>query len=343
MTEFTELIPGLPEEIALECFTRLHYTDHQVATRVCRRWRELLQSKEFYYHRRQTGHTRKAACLVQALPVQTGSDGDKPVRPPAYGVSLFDPVSGIWERIDPVPKYPNGLPLFCQILSSEGKVVIVGGWDPVSYESVKDVFVYEFTTRRWRRGKDMPGKRSFFAAGELNGRVIVAGGHDESKNALSSAWVYDVRRDEWDELTPMGQERDECEGVVIGSEFWVVSGYGTESQGSFEGSAESLELGTGQWRRVEDAWGQTRCPRSCVGVGKDGKLFCWAESDSSVGVGACAVELGDRTFVSGSAYQGAPQGFFMVDKNEGQNDKLKRLDVPDRFLGFVQSGCCLEL
>ena len=26
----------------------------------------------------------------------------------------------------------------------------------------------------------------------------------------------------------------------------------------------------------------TQCPKSCVGVGKDGKLFCWAESDSEV-------------------------------------------------------------
>lgn len=340
MTEFTELITGLPEELALECLTRLHYSAHRVASRVCRRWRELLLSRDFYCHRKQTGHTRKAACLVQSLPVPSGSDEAKPVGPTAYGVSVFDPESGNWDRIDPIPKYPSGLPLFCQVTSSEGKLVVMGGWDPVSYDPVKDVFVYEFTSRRWRKGKDMPEKRSFFAAGELGGRVLIAGGHDESKNALSSAWVYDVRMDEWTQLAPMSQERDECEGIVIGSEFWVVSGYRTENQGDFEGSAESYDLGTGQWRHVEEAWKATQCPKSCVGVGKDGKLFCWAESDPEVRVGTCGIELGWRTFLSGSAYQGGLQGFFIL---EGQNGKLKRIEVPDEFFGFVQSGCCVEI
>lgn len=340
LSEFSELIPGLPEELALECLTRLHYATHQVSAQVCRRWRQLLHSRDFYYHRKQFGYTRKAACLVQSLPVGSGCNGSKPIGPPGYGVSVFDPDSGDWDRIDPVPKYPDGLPLFCQVTSSEGKLVVMGGWHPTSYEPVKDVFVFEFTFRRWRRGKDMPETRSFFAAGELGGRIIIAGGHDGSKNALRSAWVYDVRRDEWAELTPMSQERDECEGVVIGSEFWVVSGYKTESQGGFEGSAESYDLGTGQWRRVEDAWTATQCPKSCVGVGNDGKLFCWAESASEVRAGACGVELGRRTFLSGSAYQGGPQGFFVM---EGQNGKLERIEADEEFLGIVQSGCCVEI
>ena len=123
---------------------------------------------------------------------------------------------------------------------------------------------------------------SFFATCELGGQIIIVGGHDDSKNALWSAWVYHVRRDEWVELASMSQERDKCEGVVIGSEFWVVSGYKTESQGGIKGSVESFDLGIGQWRRLEDAWVATQCPKSYIGVGKDGKLFCWAESDSKV-------------------------------------------------------------
>ena len=73
----------------------------------------------------------------------------------------------------------------------------MGRWDPASYNPVIDVFVYNFMTCRWRRGND------------------IAGGHDENKNVLESAWVYDLRKDEWAELTQMSQERDECEGVVI--------------------------------------------------------------------------------------------------------------------------------
>ncbi|KAF8396014.1 hypothetical protein HHK36_017625 [Tetracentron sinense] len=338
-----ELIPGLPEEIGLECLTRLSYAAHRVAARVCRRWGKLLESPEFYYQRKQTGNTHKVACLVQSLPVQSALNGRKPVGPPGYGITVFDPVSGTWERLEPVPKYPVGLPLFCQLSSSEGKLVVMGGWDPVSWNPVKGVFVYDFSSRRWKQGKDMPTKRSFFAAAALEGRIFIAGGHDESKNALNSAWVYDVRRNEWDELTQMREARDECEGVVIGSDFCVVSGYGMESQGRFEASSEVYELGSGQWRRVQGAWEAGRCPRSCVGVGTDGKLICWAESDPAVRVGTCAVGLGSRTLVTGSAYQGAPQGFFLEEVKEGQNSKLVKIDVPGQFSGFVQSGCSVEI
>ncbi|MBA0838047.1 hypothetical protein Goarm_010144, partial [Gossypium armourianum] len=182
-----DLIPGLPEEIGNECLTRFHYSTHRLAVRVCRRWQELLQSKEFYYHRKRTGYTQKAACLIQSLKCDSDPDGSKPVGPPRYGITAFEPVSGTWGRVDPVPKYPDGLPLFCQITSCEGKILVMGGWNPTNYEAVRDVFIYEFTTQRWRYGKQMPETRSFFAAGEFDGRIIVAGGHDEHKNALRTA------------------------------------------------------------------------------------------------------------------------------------------------------------
>ncbi|KDP21904.1 hypothetical protein JCGZ_03042 [Jatropha curcas] len=338
MTKSSDLIPGLPEEIALECLTRLHYSTYRVASRVSKRWRHLLRSREFYYQRKLSARTYKAACFIQSIPLQSDS---KSTGSPSYGVSMLDPISGAWERVDPVPDYPDGLPLFCRVTSSEGKIVILGGWDPVSYEPLSHVFIYDFTTRKWRKGKNMPEYRSFFAVGELNGRVIIAGGHEENKNALSSAWVYDVTQDEWNELPKMSQERDECEGVVIGSEFWVVSGYKTDRQGQFESSAESIELGAREWKRVEDVWRGSGSPKSsCLGVDKGEILVSWSGPDMEVKVGTSGVQSGEWTIVSGSSYQGGPQEFYMM---EGQNGKWKKLKVPDEFSGIVQSGCFWEI
>ncbi|KAI9153208.1 hypothetical protein LWI28_007774 [Acer negundo] len=344
MVELLDLIPGLPEEIALECLTRLHSTTHPLATRVCKTWQNLFPSTHFYFHRKRTGNTHKVACFIQALPLNSASDtvNVMPVGSYSYGVTVFDPLSQSWDRIHPVPKYPNGLPLFCRLSSSHGKLVVMGGWDPTSYSSVNDVFVYDFTTQSWRQGKDMPDNRSFFAVGELNGRVIVAGGHNDSKNALNTAWAYDVCKDEWGELPRMSQERDECEGLVIGSEFWVVSGYKTESQGHFEASAESYKVGSGEWTRVEEAWRPSQCPRSCVGVAKHGELFGLIKSDSDPGIrmGTCRVQLGESTIVTGSTYTDGPQELFLV---ECQTGKFDSLDVPDEFRQFIQSGCCVEI
>ncbi|KAF5735711.1 Galactose oxidase/kelch repeat superfamily protein [Tripterygium wilfordii] len=341
-TVSTELIPGLPEELGLECLTRLPYTAHRFASRVCRRWSRLLLSKEFYYHRKKYGYTHKIACLVQARKA-VSTDRVKPGGSPDYGITVFDSVSHSWERLDPVPDYPNGLPLFCQLASCEGKLVVMGGWDPDSYNPITDVWVYDFATQRWTRGKDMPSKRSFFAIGAFAGRVYVAGGHDENKNALKTGCVYDLGGNEWSELAQLSRERDECEGVVIGEEFWVLSGYGTESQGEFVGSADVYDFSSGQWRPVEGVWEAGGCPRTCVGVGKDGQLVNWAELDPAVRVGICGVTLGSRALVTGSGYQGGPHGFYMMEMRGGQNSKLEDINVSDEFLGFVQSGCSVEI
>ncbi|XVE75783.1 hypothetical protein DITRI_Ditri12bG0120300 [Diplodiscus trichospermus] len=320
----SDLIPGLPEEIGLECLTQFHYSTHPIASGVCRRWQKLLQSREFYHRRKRTGYTHKVACLVQLLKSGNYPDGSKQVCPPRYGITVFDPVRGTWDRVDPFPKHPDRLPLFCQRTSSEGKLVVMGRWDPTSYDPVKDVFVYKFTSQRWRQRKQMPETRSFFAAGELGGRVIVAGGHDENKNALSKAWEYNVNRDKWTKLTQMSQKRDECQGIVMGSKFWVVSRYRTENQGGFEKSVEVINVETGKWSRVEAAWKASQSPRSCVGVGKEKKLFSWTNRDPAVRVAECTVPLGEWTFVCGSAYQGGPQGFFLVNEQKGKF-RTKRL------------------
>ncbi|EPS68045.1 hypothetical protein M569_06729 [Genlisea aurea] len=343
-----ELLPRLPDDVALECLTRLHFSDHRSAASVCRRWRNLFRSKEFYYHRKKLGFTYKAACLVHAL---TAEDGSKPAGQQRYGISLFDPIHRVWDRVDSIPEYPDGLPMFCQLTSCEGKLIVMGGMDPASWAPVRDVFVFDFTALRWSRMADLPSSRSFFAVGTtIGGEVIVAGGHDESKNALNSAWILDVEEGRWREMPSMGEERDECEGFVSGSEFWVVSGYATDTQGAFKSSAEVYDARSGEWRRVEDCWRVSRCPRSCVGARNGGErgisLVCLGEEDEEAGVktAVCGVEIGDWTLLTGAAYQGGPHGFYLMDKKKGgQKGKFEKMDVGDEFCGFVQSGCSIEI
>ena len=92
---------------------------------------------------------------------------------------------------------------------------MMGGCDLTSYNPVIDVFIYNFMTRHWRCGNGMPSKRLIFTIGAFSGRVYIASGHNENKNALESVWVYDLRKGEWAELTRMSQERDKCKGVVL--------------------------------------------------------------------------------------------------------------------------------
>lgn len=367
----TELIPGLPEEIAMECLLRLPYGSLSASRGVCRRWRSLVEDAEFYRQRKRRGYTRALVCLVQVLPISDGGGGggEESAPPPsqaverrkpgntggapAYGITLFDPETSSWGRLPEIPEYPTGLPLFCHLAGAGERLVAMGGWDPFTWEPLRAVWVFDFCTSRWRRGADMPAARSFFAcAGTSGGTVFVAGGHDGNKNALRSAWAYRVREDSWEELPPMADERDECEGLAVAAagdgggaeeeeeEFWVVSGYATEGQGRFSGSVEAYCVRTGRWRRVEGAWSEGRCPRSCAAG-----MVCWAEESASVRAGTCAVAAGKRVLVMGSAAPGAGAvGFYWAEVGEGRRVRLEALGgVPEEFSTFVQSGCCVEI
>ncbi|KAJ8448555.1 hypothetical protein Cgig2_012199 [Carnegiea gigantea] len=323
-----ELIPGLPDDLALECLTRVHSTTHQAAASVCRGWRRLLGSSEYYHHRKQNGRTSQVACLIQA----TFGPRTEPntAGPPSFGLTFFDLKTRTWERLDSMPGYPNGLPLYCQVASSEGKLVIMGGWDPVSFNPMSHVFICDLMTRKWKKGQDMPAKRSLFAIGAINGRILVAGGHDPDKNASDLAWVYDVVDDKWTELTKMSEERDECQGLVFGPELWVISGYNTEAQGEFKSNADVYNIETRRWKRVEDIWVLGQNPRSCVGFGPKGELINWGKPNSLALPGKC-VDLGDEVIV----YNDLTPGFLLVHKEKhaianADCNVVEKLDVPMR-------------
>ncbi|KAL3719830.1 hypothetical protein ACJRO7_004761 [Eucalyptus globulus] len=201
----------------------------------------------------------------------------------------------------------------------ENGLVALGGWDLATYEPVADVFAYNFAARGGGGGGvgvPMPRRASFFAVGAHSGRVYVAEGHNEGKNKLRSAWAYDVGRGEWAELPPMSHGRDKCEG----QSFWVVSGYRTEDQGRFEGGAEVYDFGT----------------RGMAAGGEGVATGVMPELARRRGEGRTAVRL-----VRVDPTVGAEMCRFYVA--EGQNKKLERINVPNKFSEFAQTGCRVEV
>lgn len=133
------------------------------------------------------------------------------------------------------------------------RLVVVGGWDPETWAPTDSVLVYDFLTGAWRRGAAMPGpRRSFFACAAVGGKVFVAGGHDEEKNALRSALAYDPDADAWAALPDMAEERDEPRGLCVDGKFLVVGGYPTPAQGRFVGSAEWFDPAAWAWGPVQE-------------------------------------------------------------------------------------------
>ncbi|CAH8308330.1 unnamed protein product [Eruca vesicaria subsp. sativa] len=307
-----DLISGLPEELATECLVRVPFEFHSSIKSVSRLWRNLISDGCFNRERRRAGKDESLLCLVQPLtspssPVNSSVDGDvndkkkeeegeshsqqnqqlqqpRVIGTPLYGLSVYNATLDTWHCV----AIPERIPLFCECVSLQDskQLLLIGGWDPETLQPVKDVFILDFSSgdgRGWKRGKPMSSARSFFACAEAgvgSKQVYVAGGHDDQKNAIKSAEVYDVEKDEWVMIPPMREGRDECVGFSIGVGFCVLSGYGTDSQGQFRSDAEVYDPDTDSWALVEDVWPfPDLSPRGRTSAAVGSKLWCFVDSE----------------------------------------------------------------
>jgi hypothetical protein len=365
-----ELISGLPEDIARDCLIRVSYQQFPVVSSVSKGWNTEIQLPEFHRVRKSTGHAQKILVTVQSEfdseKCKTGSlVKAMAMTNPVYKLNVLETETGIWSELPMGPELSDGLPLFCQIAGVGYDLVVMGGWAPDSWKASNSVFIYNFLSAKWRRGADMPGgPRTFFSCVSDHQRMIyVVGGHDEEKNALRSAFVYDVVNDVWAQLPDMARERDECKAVFCRSvngagTIRVVGGYCTEMQGRFERSAEEFDVATWKWGPVEEEFlDDATCPRTCVdGCNVEGIMYMCQGDDVVSFEGdtwqvmakvpreirnvACMAAWEGALLLIGSSGFGEPYMGFVLGLKSGVWSKL---ESPENYTGHVQSGCLLEI
>ncbi|KAK3410991.1 hypothetical protein EUGRSUZ_J03014 [Eucalyptus grandis] len=355
-----ELIPGLPDDIARECLIRVPHAGLSTVASTCKGWKAEIELPQFRSRRKSAGHSQTIIIMAQAVLDPARSIGfAKLCHVPVFRLTTFEPVLGSWSQLPPPPEFSGGFPMFCQLAAAGSDLVVIGGLDPVSWEASSSVYIYSFITATWRRGADMPGvRRSFFGCASDGDRVVfVAGGHDGEKNALRSAVLYHVERDEWMALPNMARERDECKGIFHGGKFHVIGGYGTEMQGKFERSCEAFDATTWQWGPVrDDTLVASTCPRTCVDGNLDDHLYMCKDGDVLALRGSTwrveAKMPGDvyspshvtkwqgKLLVIGAPTAGEPQKAYVWEMSTCTWTKV---ELPEKFSGHVQVGCNLEI
>lgn len=356
-----ELLPGLPDDLGLECLFRVPNGHFSSVSSVCKSWKVEIQQQEFWRQRKAAGFSKKLIVMAQAWVNPNKRSGSvKFTETPVYRLTLCEPETGYWRILPPLPGYPDGLPMFCQLIAVGLNLVVMGGWDPVTWEVSKAVFIYSFISSKWRRGADIPGaRRSFFGcASDFRRVVFVAGGHDNEKNALSSAYAYDVEQDRWIQLPAMSGQRDECKGVFHRGKFHVIGGYPTNMQGRFSKSAETFNPATWQWDAAQEDFLESEiCPRTCVDGG-DSKIYMtrgayvvayvddsstWqvvAELPADVRTSHYLTAWQSKLFVIGSPRFTEPHRVYTLDL---KSYTWTKMEAPENFSGHVQAGCCLEM
>ncbi|KAL6996521.1 hypothetical protein U1Q18_006653 [Sarracenia purpurea var. burkii] len=351
-----ELIPGLPNDVAVECLIRLPLDQLPVAASVCRGWKTEIDRPEFRRCRKAAGLARSVVVFARER-VEHDVYADRH----AYRLTLCYPETGLWSELPPVPGFSDGLPMSCCLVGVGSDLVVMGGYDPATCRFFNSVSIYNFVSLEWRRGTAMPGRRRLFfgCARGFDGTVYVAGGRDDNKNALKSAMMYDVTKDEWIQLPDMAKERYICNCKVVfrRGKILVVGGYPTEMPGNFHRDAEALDVTTRQWNHVQDFLETPMHPRTCVDD-EDGRIYRCYNGNVMAREGATwqvVTALPDdvaivffmtawqkNLLMMGCSPIGVPNKAYVMDLKDRIWTKLK-LFGKYKYTSHVESGCCLEI
>ena len=353
-------IPSLPDDIAVECLLRVSPHSHSLLHGVSRKWRELVSSPEYYSQRKREGTTGHFLCILQAAP-----DRSETQSHPVYFISVLNEQDDRkWNRLPPIPDFKDlGIPLFCRFAAGEGKLVIIGGWNPATWETLRSVYVFDFCTWSWHRGADMPTARSFFGCSAVGSHVFVAGGHDNTKTALPSAEVYNLDTDAWEALPNMAVLRDECIGATLNGKFYAISGYDSSVECNFVTSAEFWNEQERRWIMVENMC--TVRPGTIVGVAdrlvafhdRQVLVYCedrnrWElldflpEGETGISSLACATGLGKALAVTGPWNEDDEQYrtlIYTFPSSKRRKGKWEACPVAEDFVGVAQISCAVEL
>ncbi|KAI3791295.1 hypothetical protein L2E82_05026 [Cichorium intybus] len=211
------LLPGLPDDLAIACLTRVPRAEHNKLRLVSKRFFRLLSSNYFYSLRKTLGMAEEWVYVF------------KRDRDGRISWHAFDPTYQIWQPLPPVPvDYENALGFGCAVLSG-CHLYLFGGKDPLK-GSMRRVVFYNARTNRWHKAPDMQRKRHFFGSCVMNNCLYVAGGEcDGVHRTLRSVEVYDPNKRRWSFVTDMSTPMVPFIGVVYNGK-WFLKGLGAHRE-----------------------------------------------------------------------------------------------------------------
>ncbi|KAJ6835808.1 F-box/kelch-repeat protein [Iris pallida] len=211
------LIPGLPDDVALNCLLRLPVDTHAACRSVCLRWRLLLSDKEHFFTQRKALGLSDPFLFTFAFHRCTGK----------IQWLVLDLARHSWHPIPAMPcrgkVCPHGFG--CIAFPLDGSLMVCGGLVSDLDCPLHLVLKYSVLKNKWTVTARMHTARSFFASGVIDGRVYVAGGYSADQFELSSAEVFDPVRGDWKPVASMGANMACYDSAVLGRKLYVTEGW----------------------------------------------------------------------------------------------------------------------
>ncbi|ERN07271.1 F-box protein AFR [Amborella trichopoda] len=209
------LIPGLPDDIAVSCLLRLPFP-HQLNVRsVSSSWNRSISSPSFLKLKKKQSPA-SPYLFVFAFQISTAK----------LHWQAFDPRSRLWFLLPPMPcTKPVCPPGFaCTSIPQQGTFFVCGGLRSDTESPMDSIFVYRASTNSWSETTPMLTPRSFFAAGEIEGKIYVSGGTG-ANDALASVESYDPVTGQWARVADMRVGMTRYDAAVFARRMYITEGW----------------------------------------------------------------------------------------------------------------------
>ncbi|XP_010906402.1 F-box/kelch-repeat protein At5g26960 [Elaeis guineensis] len=308
-------ISSLPDDLLLECLSRVPLSSLPSLPLVCRRFSLLLDSAAFLDLRRAHGRLRRT---LHAL-----SFSDLGLLVSA-AIPADDPAAVAWDCASPIPLPPqilDGSFSHARLAAVGRSIYIIGRGATLRYDTWTGAVAPRAPTLFARKK---------FAAAAIGGKIYVAGGTART----SAVEEYDPAADAWRVVADAPLRRYGCVAAAAGGVFYVIGGLrvgGREAAGSLDahvcaGSMDAYRVGTGAWVR-----GRAGAAAAAVAVVPGGGCV----------VGACGV----GTYVYVLASHAVEVSFWRWEVGRGRRvGEWTRLEPPPvpgrgRLGGAVRFSC----
>jgi hypothetical protein len=175
---------------------------------------------------------------------------------PSTEVERYDPRSGDWELVTPLPVTLNHSGVF----GYRGKPYVFGGFTDVPLAGVGTtsprLFRFDGAGDGWTELEPAPVGRAAFAIGRIRHRVYVAGGAAGTEQKSARMDIYNIRRDRWRTGSPMGISREHLAGAVAKGKssrrhFYAIGGRDFYGSANYK-TTERFNPRTGRWSTLAD-------------------------------------------------------------------------------------------
>ncbi|KAK6804532.1 hypothetical protein RDI58_002316 [Solanum bulbocastanum] len=207
--EASQIIPGLPDDIALFCLARVPRRHHVLLKCVSRKWRDLVSGEEWYSY-------RKKHDLQESWIYALGRDKSEQL---CYYVLDPTQLKRGWKPI-------LGLPHRCIRRKGVGfevlgkKLFLFGGCGWIE-DATNEVYCYDAAMNKWNQATSLVVPRCYCVSEVLDEKIYAIGGIGPNSNNLPSWETYNTETTSWTLHENPNIFPDIEDSIVLGGKIYI--------------------------------------------------------------------------------------------------------------------------